>query len=71
MIFKPKVDWKAQTRNDIVRYNHAEDFEKCTKGLKIDDMVSADYRERPISIIKSTGTVSTKKARVVQSSGTN
>ena len=24
-VFKPKVDWKARIRNDMITYNHAED----------------------------------------------
>ena len=24
-VFKPKVDWKAHTWNDIITYNHADD----------------------------------------------
>ena len=51
-VFKPKVNCKAQTRNDIITYNHADDWDKLTKGLKIGYTASAESRERIISIIK-------------------
>ena len=50
--FKPKLDWKAHTRNDIITYNNAEDCYEFTKGLKIGDTEFAESRERLISIIK-------------------
>ena len=44
LLFKPKVDWKAHTRNDIITYNHAEDWDELKKGLKIGDTESAESR---------------------------
>ena len=29
-VFKPKFDWKSHIRNDIITYNHAEDWNKLT-----------------------------------------
>ena len=52
-VFKPKFNWKAHTRNDIITYNHAKDWDKLEKGLKIGDTASADSRERIIIIIKN------------------
>ena len=70
-VFKPMVYWKAYTWNVIITYNHAEDCDELTQGLKIGETDSAESRERLISIIKSTGTVYEKGSRVVQSSGMN
>ena len=70
-VFKPRVNWKAHTRNDIITYNHAYDWYELNKGIKIGNMASAESKERLISIIKSIGTVSAKMERVLQSLGTN
>ena len=40
-VFKPKVDWKVYTQNDIITYVYAEDCDKWTKDLKIGDTASA------------------------------
>ena len=36
-VFKPKVDWKSHTRNDIITYIHVEDWKQLTQGLNICD----------------------------------
>ena len=70
LVFKPKVNRKAHTRNDIITYNHAEDWDELTKGLKIGDTVSAHPRKIFISIMKKYWDCLCKRPRVVQSSGT-
>ena len=51
-VFKPRVNWKAHTRNDIITYNHAYAWDELNKGIKIGNTSSAESKERLISIIK-------------------
>ena len=51
-VFKPKVDCKAHTRNDIITYNQVDDWINLTQGLKIGDTEYSELRARLISIIK-------------------
>ena len=44
-LFKPKVDCKVHTRNDMITYNNSEDRDELTKGLKIGDTASAESIE--------------------------
>ena len=44
-VLKPMVDCKAHTQNDIITYNHAEEWDELIKGITIGDTASAESIE--------------------------
>ena len=43
-VFKPKFNWRTHTRNYIITFNHAYDWGKLSKDIKIGNAESTESR---------------------------